>query len=80
MRQALELQMVAGEPDSVRVKNVSGQWRVRVVESGRLTQLLFDVHAEAEAFAEDERHRLGLPGEPPSEEPVHARGRDQRSR
>ena len=57
--------MVSGEPDSVRVKAINGQWMVRIVESGRLTQQLFDIHAEAEGFAEDERLRLGLPGEPP---------------
>ncbi|RWG28799.1 MAG: hypothetical protein EOQ59_25995 [Mesorhizobium sp.] len=56
--------MVAGEPDSVRVKFINGQWLVRVVEGGRLAHQLFNIHAEAEAFAEEERHRLGLPAEP----------------
>ncbi|MEW6629640.1 MAG: hypothetical protein AB1440_02105 [Pseudomonadota bacterium] len=72
--------MVAGEPDSVRVKGINGQWMVRVVDSGRLMQQLFDIHAEAEAFAEDERHRLGLPGEPPAAEPAEARRRGGRER
>ncbi|WP_292036086.1 hypothetical protein [Mesorhizobium sp.] len=71
----LELHMVTGEPDSVRVKFINGQWLVRIVEGGRLTQRLFDIHAEAEAFAEEERHRLGLPGEPPTAEPVETRRR-----
>ncbi|WP_027165661.1 hypothetical protein [Mesorhizobium sp. WSM3224] len=61
--------MVTDEPDSVRVKAVNGQWIVRVVDGGRLTQNLFDIHAQAESFAEEERLRLGLPGEPPAEEP-----------
>ncbi|MDG4883939.1 hypothetical protein [Mesorhizobium sp. WSM4884] len=72
--------MVAGEPDSVRVKFINAQWLVRVVEGGRLTHQLFDIHAEAEAFAEEERHRLGLPGEPPAEEPVETRRRSGRGR
>ncbi|MDX8480476.1 hypothetical protein RFN28_18710 [Mesorhizobium sp. VK24D] len=72
--------MVAGEPDSVRVKFINGQWLVRVVEGGRLTHQVFDVHAQAEAFAEEERHRLGLPGEPPTEEPVEAKRRGKRGR
>ena len=71
--------MVAGEPDSVRVRAINGQWIVSVVEDGRLTQQLFDIHVEAEAFAEDERHRLGLPGEPPTEGPAEARRRRGRS-
>jgi hypothetical protein len=62
--------MVTSEPDSVRVKAVNGQWIVRVVDGGRLTQQVFDIHAQAEIFAEEERLRLGLPGEPPAEEPV----------
>jgi hypothetical protein len=76
----LEPYMVAGEPDSVRVKGINGQWIVRVVDAGKLTQQLFDDHAKAEAFAEDERHRLGLPGEPPAEEPVDMRRRGGRRR
>ncbi|WP_320220437.1 hypothetical protein [Mesorhizobium captivum] len=72
--------MVAGEPDSVRVKFINAQWLVRVVEGGRLTHQLFDIHAEAEAFAEEERHRLGLPGEPPAAEPVQAKRRSGRGR
>ncbi|AZO31140.1 MULTISPECIES: hypothetical protein [unclassified Mesorhizobium] len=72
--------MVAGEPDSVRVKFINGQWLVRAVEGGRLTHQLFDIHAEAEAFAEEERHRLGLPGEPPASEPVETRRRGGRGR
>jgi len=76
----LELHMVAGEPDSIRVKFINGQWLVRVVEGGRLAHQLFDIHAEAEAFAEEERHRLGLPGEPPAEEPVETRRRGGRGR
>ncbi|WP_296744527.1 hypothetical protein [Mesorhizobium sp.] len=72
--------MVAGEPDSVRVKGINGQWMVRVVEGGRLMQQLFNVHIEAEAFAEEERHRLGLPGEPPAVEPVEAKRRGGRER
>lgn len=67
--------MVAGEPDSVRVKFINGQWLVRVVEGGRLVHQLFNIHAEAEAFAEEERHRLGLPGEPPAAEPVEPKRR-----
>jgi hypothetical protein len=62
--------MVTDEPDGVRVKAVNGQWIVRVVEGGRLTQQLFDIHLQAESFAEEERLRLGLPGEPPAEEPA----------
>ena len=62
--------MVTSEPDSVRVKAVNGQWIVRVVDGGRLTQQLFDIHEQAESFAEEERLRLGLPGEPPAEEPA----------
>ena len=62
--------MVTDEPDSVRVKAVNGQWIVRVVGAGRLTQHVFDIHAQAETFAEEERLRLGLPGEPPAEEPA----------
>ncbi|CDX40983.1 hypothetical protein P9273_24225 [Mesorhizobium sp. WSM4935] len=62
--------MVTSEPDSVRVKPVNDQWIVRVVDGGRLRQKVFDVHAQAETFAEEERLRLGLPGEPPTEEPV----------
>jgi len=61
--------MVTDEPDSVRVKAVNGQWIVRIVDGGRLTQQVFDIHAQAETFAEEERLRLGLPGEPPTEEP-----------
>jgi len=76
----LEPFMVAGEPDSVRVKGINGQWIVRVVQGGKLTQQLFDEHAEAEACAEDERRRLGLPGEPPAEEPVETRRRGGRRR
>ncbi|MDX8517342.1 hypothetical protein [Mesorhizobium dulcispinae] len=72
--------MVAGEPDSVRVKGINGQWIVRVVEGGRLTQQVFDIHAEAEAFAEEERHRLGLPGEPPAEEFFEVKRRGGRGR
>ena len=60
--------MVTSEPDSVRVKAINGQWIVRVVDGGRLAQHLFDIHAQAESFAEEERLRLGLPGEPPAEE------------
>ncbi|MBZ9661980.1 hypothetical protein LB523_23310 [Mesorhizobium sp. ESP-6-4] len=71
--------MVTSEPDSVRVKTVNGQWIVRVVDGGRLKQQVFDIHAQAEIFAEEERLRLGLPGEPPAEEPVgplpHGRAR-----
>ncbi|MBZ9761463.1 hypothetical protein LB553_11330 [Mesorhizobium sp. CA8] len=62
--------MVTSEPDSVRVKAINGQWIVRVVDGGRLTQQVFDVQAQAEIFAEEERLRLGLPGEPPAGEPV----------
>ncbi|WFP61811.1 MULTISPECIES: hypothetical protein [unclassified Mesorhizobium] len=80
MGNELELHMVAGEPDSVRVKFINAQWLVRVVDGGRLTHQLFDIHAEAEAFAEEERHRLGLPGEPPAEEPVETRRRSGRGR
>ncbi len=65
--------MVSGEPDSVRVKAINGQWIVRIVEGGQLTQQLFDIHAEAESFAEEERLRLGLPGEPPEAEPAETR-------
>jgi len=67
--------MVSGEPDSVRVKAINGQWIVRIVEGGRLTQQVFDIHAEAESFAEEERLRLGLPGEPPTAEPAEMRRR-----
>ncbi|TPN76048.1 hypothetical protein FJ987_14490 [Mesorhizobium sp. CU2] len=67
--------MVSGEPDSVRVKAINGQWIVRIVEGGRLTQQVFDIHAEAESFAEEERLRLGLPGEPPAAEPAEMRRR-----
>ncbi|WP_292572324.1 hypothetical protein [Mesorhizobium sp.] len=42
---------------------------MRVVDGGRLTQQMFDIHEQAESFAEEERLRLGLPGEPPAEEP-----------
>jgi len=73
LAQELELHMVAGEPDSVRVKRINGEWIVRMVEGGGLTRQRFDVHAAAEAFAEEERHRLGLPGEPPAEEPAEAK-------
>ncbi|SFO68062.1 hypothetical protein SAMN03159463_02661 [Mesorhizobium sp. NFR06] len=62
--------MVTSEPDSVRVKAINDQWIVRVVDGGRLTQQVFDIHAQAETFAEEERLRLGLPGEPPAEEPA----------
>lgn len=62
--------MVATEPDDVTVKPINGQWIVRVVGGGMLTKHLFTIHAEAEAFAEEERLRLGLPGEPPAEEPA----------
>ncbi|TGQ51886.1 hypothetical protein EN836_22200 [Mesorhizobium sp. M1C.F.Ca.ET.193.01.1.1] len=72
--------MVAGEPESVSVKFINGQWLVRVVEGDELTHRLFDIHAEAEAFAEEERHRLGLPGEPPTEEPIETRRRGGRGR
>jgi len=67
------LYMVSGEPDSVRVKAINGQWIVRIVEGGRLAQQVFDIHAQAESFAEEERLRLGLPGEPPTEEAPHMR-------
>ena len=60
--------MITSEPDSVRVKTVNGQWIVRVVDGGRLTQQVFDIHEQAESFAEEERLRLGLPGEPPAQE------------
>ncbi|WP_254634257.1 hypothetical protein [Mesorhizobium sp. GbtcB19] len=43
---------------------------MRIVDGGRLTQQVFDIHAQAETFAEEERLRLGLPGEPPAEEPA----------
>ena len=72
--------MATNEPDSVRVKAINGQWIVRIVDGGRLMQQLFDVHAEAEAFAEEERLRLGQPGEPPSEEPVEPMRRGGRRR
>jgi len=62
--------MVTAEPDGVRVKAVNGQWIVRVVDGGRLTQQLFDIQSQAESFAEEERLRLGLPGEPPAAEPL----------
>ena len=72
--------MVTDEPDSVRVKAINGQWIVRVVDGGRLTQQLFDIHLQAESFAEEERLRLGLPGEPPAEEPVETFLRRGRAR
>ncbi|UCI06521.1 hypothetical protein [Mesorhizobium sp. B1-1-8] len=72
MTEGLELYMVTSEPDSVRVKPINGQWIVRIVDGGKLTQQLFDVHMEAESFAEAERQRLGLPGEPPADEPAGA--------
>ncbi|CDX27092.1 conserved hypothetical protein [Mesorhizobium sp. ORS 3359] len=62
--------MITSEPDSVRVRAVNGQWIVRVVDGGRLTQQVFDIHEQVESFAEEERLRLGLPGEPPAEEPA----------
>ena len=49
--------MITSEPDSVRVKTVNGQWIVRVVDGGRLTQQVFDIHEQAESFAEEERLR-----------------------
>jgi hypothetical protein len=57
--------MVAGEPDDVRVKFVDGEWAVQIVEKGEAAQHLFKNKAIAEAFAEVERWRLGLPGKPP---------------
>lgn len=57
--------MVAGEPDDVRVERVDRQWAVRVTESGKVTQHLFEAQAMAESFAEAQRTRLGLPGKPP---------------
>jgi hypothetical protein len=59
------MEMVAGEPNDVRVKYVGGQWAVQVVESGEIAQHLFKTKALAESFAESERSRLGLPGKPP---------------
>ena len=72
--------MVATEPDNVRVKSINGQWVVRVVDGGTITRQLFSVHAEAEAFAEEERLRLRLPGEPPAEEPAGTTRNGRRSR
>ncbi|WP_112101375.1 hypothetical protein [Mesorhizobium hawassense] len=72
--------MVTGEPDSVRVKAINGQWIVRIVDGGRLTQQVFDINAQAETFAEEERLRLGLPGEPPAEGPAGPTRRGRRTR
>ncbi|TPI27455.1 hypothetical protein FJW07_31425 [Mesorhizobium sp. B3-1-9] len=57
--------MVGGEPDDVRVKSAGTEWVVRVVEKGTATIHLFEVQTSAEAFADVERSRLGLPAQPP---------------
>ena len=64
--------VVAGEPNDVRLKNVDDQWIVHVVEDGKLTRHLFNVQAVAESYAEFQRIRLGLPAKPPiwEENPV----------
>jgi hypothetical protein len=58
-------EMVEGEPNDVRVKHAYGQWMVRIAEDGVVTRQLFESKRLAEGFAEVERIRLGLPGEPP---------------
>jgi hypothetical protein len=67
--------MVAGEPNDVRLKNIDGQWIVQVVENGKVTRHLFNAQAVAESYAEFQRIRLGLPGKPPicEENPVDER-------
>ena len=56
---------VEGEPNDVRVKYALGKWMVRIAEDGVVTRQLFMSKRLAEGFAEVERIRLGLPGEPP---------------
>ncbi|MEV8645358.1 hypothetical protein AB0V79_27265 [Mesorhizobium ciceri] len=67
--------MIAGEPNDVRLKNVNGQWIVQIVENGKVTRRLFNAQDLAESYAELQRMRLGLPGNPPilEENPVDER-------
>lgn len=69
--------MVAGEPNDVRLKNVGGQWIVQVVENGKVSRHSFNAQAVAENYAELQRIRLGLPGKPPlwEENPVDERSK-----
>ncbi|WP_208648494.1 hypothetical protein [Mesorhizobium hawassense] len=60
--------MVAGEPNDVRLKYAAGQWIVQVMENGKITRHLFNVQAVAECYAEFQRIRLGLAGKPPIRE------------
>jgi hypothetical protein len=57
--------MVQGEPNAVCVKSIGGQWVVRVIENGNVSQNLFGENLAAERYAEHERDRLKLPGRPP---------------
>ncbi|MER9243004.1 hypothetical protein [Mesorhizobium sp. M0633] len=59
------MDMVAGEPNDVRLKNVDRQWIVQVVENGKVARHLFNAQPVAESYAEFQRIRLGLPGKPP---------------
>lgn len=61
--------MVIGEPDDVRVERIDRRWAVLVTEQGKLTRHPFDTQAEAEAFADEQRTRLGLPAKPPVDDP-----------
>jgi hypothetical protein len=61
----MDTEMVAGEPNDVRLKNVDSQWIVQVVENGKVTPHLFNAQAVAESYAEFQRLRLGLAGKPP---------------
>jgi len=60
--------MVTGEPDDVLVRNALDQWVVRTAQDGVVTRRIFESKLLAEKFAEVERFRLGLPGEPPVDE------------
>ncbi|WP_245468657.1 MULTISPECIES: hypothetical protein [unclassified Mesorhizobium] len=59
------MNMVAGEPNDVRLKNVDSQWIVQVIENGKVTRHSFKAQATAESYAEFQRIKLGLPGRPP---------------
>ena len=61
--------MVIGEPDDVRVERIDRRWTVLVTAQGKLTRHPFDTQAEAEAFADEQRTRLGLPARPPVDDP-----------
>jgi len=48
-------------PTGVSIEHIDGQWAVQIVDSGEITQRLFEEEQFARNFAAGQRVRLGLP-------------------